>query len=211
VNPLDIDFNHRKNFYKCNSCRRLLCIRKIFSNLSAQYFHYKEPFELECGKTLPGITIAYHTYGELAADGNNAVWVCHALTASSAAAEWWPGVVGNSGIIKPAHYFIVCANILGSCYGTTGPASINPASGQPWYDDFPLITIRDMVKAHILLREHLRIVSFSHFGSGKCMGNRHPRRSAARYRGRSIMERTQAESRPQWPESSTRNRYAHLP
>jgi homoserine O-acetyltransferase len=169
MNPLNIDFNHCKNFYKCNSCRRLLCIRKIFSNLSARYFHYEAPFELECGKSLPGITIAYHTYGEPAADGNNTVWVCHALTASSDAADWWPGVVGEGGIIKPSHYYIVCANILGSCYGTTGPASINPSTGEPWYDDFPLITIRDMVKAHILLRQHLGIEKI-HLLLGGSMG-----------------------------------------
>lgn len=90
-------------------------------------------------------------------DDSTTVWVCHALTANSNASEWWPGVIGENGIIKPAHYFIVCANILGSCYGSTGPASINPSTNEPWYDDFPLLTIRDMVKAHILLREHLGI------------------------------------------------------
>jgi homoserine O-acetyltransferase/O-succinyltransferase len=137
--------------------------------LSTQYFHYKQPFALECGETLPGITIAYHTYGKQIPDDSNTVWVCHALTANSHASEWWPGVIGENGIIKPAHYFIVCANILGSCYGSTGPASINPATNQPWYDDFPLLTIRDMVKAHILLREHLGIKRI-HLLMGGSMG-----------------------------------------
>ena len=137
--------------------------------MSTQYFHYKEPFLLECGETLPEITIAYHTYGKPSADGNNTVWVCHALTASSNAADWWPGVIGDKGIIKPSHYFIVCANILGSCYGTTGPGSLNPATGQPYYDDFPLITIRDMVKGHMLLRKHLGIEKI-HLLMGGSMG-----------------------------------------
>lgn len=122
-----------------------------------KHFQYDEPFELECGETLPSVTIAYHTYGQLNAEGTNVVWICHALTANSAAAEWWPGMVGPEGVIDPGNYFIVCANILGSCYGTTGPLSINPATGQSWYHQFPLITIRDMVKAHILLRRHLGI------------------------------------------------------
>jgi len=122
-----------------------------------QYFHNKEVFELENGQSLPEITIAYHTYGKLNADKSNVVWVCHALTANSDAAIWWDGLVGNNHIIDPEKYFIVCANILGSCYGTTGPLSINPKTNQPYYSDFPLVTIRDMVKAHILLRKHLDI------------------------------------------------------
>src|ERR1700744_6178985 len=107
------------------------------------YFTYEHPFPLEGGGSLPGITVAYHTYGRLNADGSNVVWVCHALTANSDAAHWWPGVVGEKGAIHPDDYFIVCANILGSCYGSTGPAAGDL--------DFPLITIRDMVNAHILL------------------------------------------------------------
>jgi homoserine O-acetyltransferase len=122
-----------------------------------EYFHNKEAFELENGQSLPEITIAYHTYGKLNADKSNVVWVCHALTANSDAADWWNGIVGDNHIIDPEKYFIVCANILGSCYGTTGPLSINPATGKPYYSEFPLITIRDMVKAHIRLREYLGI------------------------------------------------------
>ena len=126
-----------------------------------QYFHNKEEFELENGQFLPEITIAYHTYGKLNADKSNVVWVCHALTANSDAADWWNGIVGSNHIIDPEKYFIVCANILGSCYGTTGPLSVNPKTGKPYYSSFPLITIRDMVKAHILLREYLGIDKIS--------------------------------------------------
>jgi homoserine O-acetyltransferase len=121
------------------------------------YFHYQHRFELESGESLPEVTIAYHTYGTLNADKSNVVWVCHALTANADAATWWEGVVGDDHVVDPKKYFIVCANILGSCYGTSGPLSIDPATQKPYYSTFPQITIRDMVKAHILLREHLRI------------------------------------------------------
>jgi homoserine O-acetyltransferase/O-succinyltransferase len=121
------------------------------------YFNYKQSFALEAGQVLPEITIAYNTYGNLNLEKSNVVWVCHALTANSDVMSWWPGVVGANQIIDPDKYFIVCANILGSCYGSTGPLSINPEIQEPYYSRFPLITIRDMVNGHILLREHLGI------------------------------------------------------
>lgn len=121
------------------------------------FFHYPHHIELECGGSLPELTIAYTTYGKPNAAKTNVIWICHALTANSDAAEWWDGVVGQHHVIDPDKYFIVCANILGSCYGTTGPLSINPLTKQPYYSSFPLITVRDMVKAHILLRKHLEI------------------------------------------------------
>lgn len=123
------------------------------------YFESADPFELEGGGVLPGITVAYHTYGRMNADRSNVVWVCHALTANSDVAQWWPGVVGEKGPVNPERYFIVCANILGSCYGSTGPLSIDPRKGAPYYSSFPMVTIRDMVRAHLLLRRHLGIDS----------------------------------------------------
>ena len=133
------------------------------------YFQYEHSFELEGGEILPGITVAYHTYGRLNADRSNVVWVCHALTANSDVAHWWPGVVGDKGPIHPDRYFIVCANILGSCYGSTGPLSVDPLTDEPYYRSFPVITIRDMVKAHILLRKHLGIDQI-HLLMGGSMG-----------------------------------------
>lgn len=121
-----------------------------------QTFHFKQPFTLESGQELPELTIAYHTYGTLTPN-SKVVWICHALTANSDVADWWKGVIGNNEVINPDDYFIVCANIIGSCYGTTGPLSIDPRTGNPYFHHFPLITIRDMVKAHILLRQHLGI------------------------------------------------------
>lgn len=114
---------------------------------------FDKPFVLENGETLCDLNIHYTTSGELNDAKDNVVWVCHALTANANPMEWWPGLVGQGRLIDPGQYYIVCANILGSCYGTTGPASSKKQSGK----DFPLITIRDMVKAHQLLRAHLGI------------------------------------------------------
>lgn len=111
-------------------------------------YHYEHPFELESGASLPSLTIAYDTYGTLNANADNVVWVCHALTANSDVADWWPHTVERGRFLDPEKYFIVCANFLGSHYGTTGPLHINPQTGNPWYNDFPPFTIRDMVQAH---------------------------------------------------------------
>lgn len=122
-----------------------------------RYFDNNRPFELETGYTLPALRIAYHTYGTLNAARDNAVWVCHALTANSDVAEWWPHTVEAGRFLDPERHFIVCANILGSHYGTTGPLHENPATGKPYYRDFPPFTIRDMVRAHRLLADELGI------------------------------------------------------
>lgn len=115
------------------------------------------PFKLECGEALPSLVISYHTYGQLNSEGNNVVWICHALTANSEVASWWGGLVGPQKLFDTDKYFVVCANIIGSCYGTTGPLSINQRTGKPYYSEFPLITIRDMVNAHIMLCSALNI------------------------------------------------------
>jgi homoserine O-acetyltransferase len=120
-------------------------------------FHRYQPFPLENGQALADIRIAYHTYGNLNAAADNVVWICHALTANSDVIRWWPGMVGEHRYVDPEKHFIVCANILGSCYGSSGPLTEDPATGRPYFSTFPAITIRDMVKAHILLRKHLGI------------------------------------------------------
>ncbi|GAA4455786.1 homoserine O-acetyltransferase family protein [Rurimicrobium arvi] len=119
--------------------------------------HYTEGLTLESGIHLSHLDIAYTTYGHFTAGTSKVVWICHALTADSDPAEWWKGLVGEDYLINPDTYFIVCANILGSCYGTTGPLSNNPATGNPYYSDFPAYTIRDMVRAHQILCRHLGI------------------------------------------------------
>ncbi|MEY4108408.1 MAG: hypothetical protein RL181_2750 [Bacteroidota bacterium] len=122
-----------------------------------QTFCTDRPFALEAGGVLPRLEIAYHTYGTLGPGKGNVVWVCHALTGNSDAADWWSGLIGAGSLFDPERYFIVCANNLGSCYGTTGPASLHPDTGKPYRGDFPAITIRDMVNAHRTLAEHLGI------------------------------------------------------
>jgi homoserine O-acetyltransferase len=117
-------------------------------------YKYHQPFTLESGISLPKLKIAYHYYGEYT-PGKKVAWVCHALTANSDVADWWKGLVGEGSIINPNDYFIVCANMIGSCYGSTGPLSVDELDTT--LDQFPNITIRDMVRAHILLRQHLGI------------------------------------------------------
>ena len=122
-----------------------------------QFYKYDKEFELESGVKLPSLTIAYDTYGVRNEDSSNVIWVCHALTANSDVADWWPHTVEEGCFLDPDKYFTVCANFLGSHYGTTGPLSENPEAGEPWYGDFPRITVRDMVRAHQLLAEYLGI------------------------------------------------------
>lgn len=119
--------------------------------------NYRNTFTTETGGTLPGIDIAYQTWGNLNEKGDNVIWVCHALTANSDVEAWWPGMVGKGLLFDTDKFFIVCANILGSCYGSTGPFSTNPLTGKKWLGAFPLLTIRDLVSAHEILRKELGI------------------------------------------------------
>ncbi|WMJ72445.1 homoserine O-acetyltransferase [Cytophagaceae bacterium ABcell3] len=120
-------------------------------------FKYNGTFQLEKGGQINGIKIAYTTFGNFKPQESKVIWICHALTANSEACVWWEGLVGKGKLFDPDKYFIICANILGSCYGTTGPLEINSDTGEPWYLDFPEITIRDMVGVHEILRTHLGI------------------------------------------------------
>lgn len=122
-----------------------------------RYHEFPEGLDLELGGRLEALTVAYHTYGSLNAAGDNVVWVCHALTANSDVADWWPHTVEPEGFLDPGRYFIVCANIIGSHYGSTGPLSTDPATGEPYYGDFPKLTIRDMVAAHRKLADALGV------------------------------------------------------
>jgi homoserine O-acetyltransferase/O-succinyltransferase len=124
---------------------------------SMKILNIQTPFALECGEILPELDIAYHTYGTINADGSNVIWVCHALTGSSDAADWWAGLIGHNKFFNPFEHFIVCANMIGSHYGSTSPLSINPKNGRFYGHDFPVITIRDVSKAHHLLAQHLGI------------------------------------------------------
>ncbi|MDE5944113.1 MAG: homoserine O-acetyltransferase [Rikenella sp.] len=128
-----------------------------YAGRSPQFFRLGRPFALEAGGLLSDLTVAYHTYGTLNETRDNVIWVCHALTANSDVAEWWPGTVVEGGLLDPTRYFIVCANKLGSPYGSTSPITPNPATGEPWYLDFPTVTVRDMVRSYQALRQALGI------------------------------------------------------
>ena len=117
----------------------------------------QEEFQLESGEFLPEIEITYNTYGEYNSERNNVIWICHALTANADAEDWWNGIVGEGKLYDPSKNFIICANILGSHYGTTCPLSVNPQTGKKYYRTFPNITVRDMVNTHTLLRKELGI------------------------------------------------------
>ena len=125
--------------------------------MNTQIFKHTQPFELESGVALRELEIGYHTYGCLNKAGDNVIWICHALTANSDVFDWWKGLVGEGYFFNPDEHFIVCANVLGSAYGTTNPLSTNPVTGHPYYLGFPQVTVRDMVKAHQLLASHLQI------------------------------------------------------
>lgn len=133
-------------------------------------FNYNQKLELEQGEELPCFTLAYHTFGKLNKDKSNVVWICHALTANSNPLEWWPGLVGENCYFNPEKHFIVCANMLSSCYGSTGPLSDNPDKNKPYYLDFPPITIRDIVQSLDLLRKDLGIESIQYLVGGSMGG-----------------------------------------
>lgn len=137
--------------------------------MTVQKYSYKQAFPLESGAILPQVEIAYHTYGTLNAAGDNVIWVCHALTANSDVSDWWSELFGQEKPFDPNKYFIVCANMLGSCYGSSGPLTENPETGKPYYNSFPMVTIRDMTKAHQLLQAHLGVKQIA-LGMGGSMG-----------------------------------------
>src|SRR5688572_818097 len=120
-------------------------------------FHYNESFPLEAGERLPGFQLKYTTLGNLNEDRSNVIWVCHALTGNSDFTDWWRELFTSDSPFDPAKYFIICANMLGGCYGSTGPLSINPETGSPYFHTFPDITGRDVVRAFDLLRQSLKI------------------------------------------------------
>src|SRR5258708_5784493 len=129
-------------------------------------FGADQPLPLDCGIDLTPFQIAYQTYGELNADKSNAILVCHALTGDQHVANihpvtgkpgWWETMVGPGRPLDTDSYFIICANVIGGCMGSTGPASTNPATGKLWGLDFPIITIPDMVRAQAMLLDRLGI------------------------------------------------------
>jgi homoserine O-acetyltransferase len=130
-----------------------------FISPETQYYQLSMPFELEKGEVLTEVQVAYRTWGKLNPKGDNGVLICHALTGSADADTWWEGLLGSKKALDPEHDFIVCSNILGSCYGTTGASSVNPQTEVPYGSSFPAITIRDMVHLQAILVKYLGIKS----------------------------------------------------
>ncbi|MFY9685561.1 MAG: homoserine O-acetyltransferase, partial [Pseudolabrys sp.] len=120
------------------------------------HFGADKPLRLDAGVELAPFQIAYKTHGRLNAARSNAVLICHALTGDQHVASvhpvtkkagWWETMIGPGRPIDTERYFVICPNVVGACMGTTGPSSIDPKTGKPWGLDFPVITIRDMVRA----------------------------------------------------------------
>lgn len=152
---------------------------KDVGSIETQFLHFgsaDDPFVMADGGRLPGVTLAYETYGTLNKERSNAILLFHALTGSQHAAGdnkavpgldgrwteemhtgWWDGFIGSGRALNTDKYFVLCANYLGGCYGTTGPASINPATQKPWGSAFPRVTVHDMVRSQLPLLEHFGI------------------------------------------------------
>ncbi len=137
--------------------------------VETRYFTFaqEEPFVLESGAVLSPVTLAYQTYGQLNADRSNAVLVCHALSGGAHAAGyrsaqdrkpgWWDSAIGPGKAFDTNRFFVICSNVIGSCYGSTGPSSIHPITGKPYALTFPVVTIGDMVRAQVRLIDYLGI------------------------------------------------------
>jgi homoserine O-acetyltransferase len=121
------------------------------------FFQFTNSFLLESGKSIQNPCFQYQTWGQLAEDKSNVIWVCHALTGNHQVHDWWSGVVGSGLPFDPAVHFIICVNVLGGCAGSTGPLSLNESIGCPYFNDFPSLTIRDIVNGLKCVHDHLGI------------------------------------------------------
>ncbi len=147
-----------------------------------QYYTFAEeiPFSLDSGASLSPVTLAYETYGRLAPDRRNAILITHALSGSAHAAGyhdpadrkpgWWDTCIGPGKAFDTDRYFVICSNVLGSCYGSSGPTSLNPATGRPYGLAFPVVTVADMVRAQVQLIDHLGIAKLLCVAGGSMGG-----------------------------------------
>jgi len=141
---------------------------------------FAEPLLLASGASLPSFELMYETYGSLNADRSNAILICHALNAShhvaglhageSESEGWWDNMVGPGKPVDTERFFVIGVNNLGSCFGSTGPASLNPATGKPWGADFPIVTVEDWVDAQARLADYLGIERFAAVMGGSLGG-----------------------------------------
>src|SRR5438552_10601382 len=148
--------------------------------VSPQSMQFAEPLPLQSGAAIADYTLMYETSGTLNADRSNAILVCHALNASHHVAGvyadqpdnegWWDNMVGPGKPVDTDRFFVVGVNNLGSCFGSTGPSSINPATSRPWGSDFPIITVEDWVDGQARLADYLGIDCFAAFMGGSLGG-----------------------------------------
>ena len=120
-------------------------------------FQSSAPLQLESGEILENFTVAYTTYGELNSDHSNVIWAVHALTGDGQVADWWSGLVGENALYNFSSHFIICANLLGSGYGSSNALSENPATGTPYFYSFPTLSTRDLAQSLEMLRQHLKL------------------------------------------------------
>jgi homoserine O-acetyltransferase len=147
--------------------------------VSPRDFVYRNPFSFRSGQIVPGFTLRYETYGTLNATRDNAILICHALSGDHHCAGWhsptdkkpgwWNNLIGPGKAVDTRRFFVVCANVLGGCQGSTGPSSLNPETSRPYGIQFPFVTIGDMVRAQKLLLEHLGVAEL-HSVIGGSMG-----------------------------------------
>lgn len=177
--------------------------------VETKYYTLPDPLVLENGKKLETVTVAFETYGELNETRDNVILIEHALTASAHAAGmnspddknpgWWDVMIGPGKSFDTDRYFVICSNILGSCYGTTGPSSVNPETGKPYGSSFPVITIRDIVRVQHQLLKHLGVENIRCIAGGS-MGGMQAIEWALRYPGMVdslVLIATAAKSSPQ--------------
>src|SRR6266480_2182051 len=156
-------------------------VASAHTNLSNQLHRYTfDTLPLHSGEQFGPITVAYETWGKLNANADNAVLITHALTGNSHAHDaekpddtkvaWWNPLIGPGRFFDTSRYFVICSNVLGSCYGSTGPSSIDPNTGRPYGMRFPLITVRDMVEAQRRLIGHLGVRQIAMIAGGSIGG-----------------------------------------
>lgn len=139
--------------------------------MSVQVVTFDQALPLEAGGYIERPTVAYSTYGTLNDGKDNVIFVCHALTANSRVDDWWAGLFGEGNIFDPSRYFIICANNLGSPYGSSSPQNVNPDTGERYGLDFPFFTLRDTAVLHLRLLDHLHIDRLHLLIGGSCGGN----------------------------------------
>jgi len=124
-------------------------------------FEIEGKFQLESGEYLENIQLFYTAFGKLNREKSNVIWICHAFSGSSDFTEWWSGLFGKGKLYDPDKHYVICVNMLGGCYGSTGPLSENPSTQKPYFHKFPTLTNKDLVNSYKLIREHLNITAIN--------------------------------------------------